>query len=100
MTLWKSYHLAQSIPDALQALDFAPGPVRILGGGTDLLLELQQGRHAPVHTLVDVSGIPELTCLEMRGGDAYLSARAYRSAHVTASPWSASMPRRSRKPAG
>ena len=35
----------------------------MLAGGTDLLLDIQQGRH-PVETLVDVSGIPEMGVLE------------------------------------
>lgn len=85
MTLWKSYHLAQSIPDALQALDTAPGPARILGGGTDLLLDLQQGRHAPVHTLVDVSAVPELTLLEIRGPELFVGA-AYPLNQIVAHP--------------
>ena len=85
MTLWKSYHLALSIPDALQALDSAPGPARILGGGTDLLLDLQQGRHAPVHTLVDVSAIPELTLLEIRGDKLFVGA-AYPLNRIVAHP--------------
>ena len=85
MSLWKFYHLAQSIPDALQALDSAPGPVRILGGGTDLLLDLQQGRHAPVHTLVDVSGVPEMTLLEIRGDELFVGA-AYPLNQIVAHP--------------
>lgn len=74
MTLWKSYHVAQSISDALQALNSAGGPARILGGGTDLLLDLQQGRHPPVDTLVDVSAVPELTQLEIRGNELFVGA--------------------------
>ena len=85
MTLWKTYHLAQSIPDALQALESAPGTARILGGGTDLLLDLQQGRHAPVDTLVDVTGIPELTILEIRGDEFYVGA-AYPLNQIVAHP--------------
>ena len=85
MTLWKSYHLAQSIADALHALDAAPGPARILGGGSDLLLDLQQGRQAPVHTLVDVSQVPELTVLEIRGGELFIGA-AYALNRIVAHP--------------
>ena len=66
MTIWKNYYLATSLPEALQALADAPGPARLIAGGTDLLLDLQQGRHPPVHTLVDVTRIPEMTALEIR----------------------------------
>ena len=68
MNLWTRYYLAQSVDDALQTLVSAPGEARLIGGGTDLLLDLQQGRHPPVHTLVDVTQIPELNQLETRDG--------------------------------
>jgi len=38
------------------------------------MLDLRQGRRLPVHTLVDVSGIPELIALEARGGELYIGA--------------------------
>jgi len=52
----------------------ADGPSFPVAGGTDLLLELQQGLHPPVHTLVDISAIPELRSIEMRGEDLFLGA--------------------------
>jgi carbon-monoxide dehydrogenase medium subunit len=55
MSLWKNYYLAKSIPDALQALAACAGPARLVAGGTDLLLDLQQGRHPPLDLLVDVN---------------------------------------------
>jgi len=74
MNLWTNYHIAQSVDDALQALTNAPGEALVIGGGTDLLLDLQQGRHAPVHTLVDVTQIPELAALEVRNGGLFIGA--------------------------
>ena len=66
MSIWKNYHLANSIQDALIILQDTPGEVSLIAGGTDLLLDLQQGRHAPVDTLVDVTRIPEMCALEIR----------------------------------
>ena len=74
MNLWEEYHLATSIHDALQTLASAPGSARVIAGGTDLLLDLQQGRHAPVHSLVDVTPIPELSCLEVRKSGIFIGA--------------------------
>ena len=74
MPIWNNYHLAQSIDDALQALSAAPGPARLIAGGTDLLLDLQQGRHPAVDTLVDVTAIPELTRLEIRQEKLFIGA--------------------------
>jgi CO/xanthine dehydrogenase FAD-binding subunit len=74
MPIWNNYHLAQSIDDALQALSAAPGPARLIAGGTDLLLDLQQRRHPAVDTLVDVTAIPELTGLEIRQEKLFIGA--------------------------
>ena len=76
MSLWKNYYLAKSIPDALQALTACAGPARLVAGGTDLLLDLQQGRHPPLDTLVDVNAIPEMSLVEERDGRLYIGAAA------------------------
>lgn len=74
MTLWKKYTLAKTIQDAVKALANTPGRSCLIAGGTDLLLDLQQGRHAPVDTLVDVTCIPELTALEIRQNELFIGA--------------------------
>ncbi len=74
MTIWKNYHVAQSVTDALQALVNAPGSASLIAGGTDLLLDLQQGRHPPVDTLVDVTAVKEMKVLEIREGQLYVGA--------------------------
>jgi carbon-monoxide dehydrogenase medium subunit len=74
MTIWKNYHLAIDVIEALQALSAAPGHARLVAGGTDLLLDLQQGRHPPVTTQVDVTRIAEMRCLEVRQEWLYVGA--------------------------
>ena len=74
MNLWSEYILSQSIDEALQALASASGPARPIAGGTDLLLDIQQGHQPPVHTLVDISRIPELQALELRGDSIFIGA--------------------------
>jgi CO/xanthine dehydrogenase FAD-binding subunit len=74
MNLWQQYLSPHSIPEAIQALSSAPRPVIPIAGGTDLLLDLQQGRHAPVHTLIDLTTIPEMTQLEEREGRLFVGA--------------------------
>jgi xanthine dehydrogenase FAD-binding subunit len=85
MSLWQKYHIAVNPTDALQALAEAAGPVRLVSGGTDLLLDLQQGRCPPVHTLVDVTRCAELTCLEVRGERLFIGA-AVPLSQLVASP--------------
>jgi CO/xanthine dehydrogenase FAD-binding subunit len=74
MNLWQRYLRPENVTEALEALSSAPGPACLIAGGTDLMLDLQQGRHVPVHTLVDVTAIPELTALEIRKGVLYIGA--------------------------
>lgn len=74
MNIWQKYVIPKSIDEALHYLISAPGPARPIGGGTDLLLEIQQGHHPPVHTLVDVTRIPQLLCLEERGDQLFIGA--------------------------
>ncbi|HSO28008.1 MAG TPA: FAD binding domain-containing protein [Anaerolineales bacterium] len=76
MSLWQTYYLAHHLNDALQALAEAPESALIIAGGTDLLLDLQQGRHPPVHTLVDITSVPEMTAIEMRQGELFIGSAA------------------------
>ena len=74
MTTWSTYHIARSIEEALEALASSPELAYPVGGGTDLLLELQQGLKPHVHTLVDLTHIPELTQIEERGDSLFIGA--------------------------
>ncbi|MGD8403097.1 MAG: FAD binding domain-containing protein [Anaerolineales bacterium] len=66
MNLWQQYLRPTSVSEAVTALTSGPGPALPLAGGTDILLDLQQGRHSPVHTIVDLTEIPEMKLLEIR----------------------------------
>ncbi len=74
MPTWNIYHLAKNLNDVFNTLESAPGPARIIAGGTDLLLDLQQGRHPPIHTLVDITQIEEMRALELRGDHLFIGA--------------------------
>ena len=74
MNLWQDYLRPVNVSQALKAFAEAPRPILPIAGGTDLLLDLEQGRHAPVHTLLDVTSITEMTALEVRGGDLFVGA--------------------------
>ena len=74
MSLWKEYNHPQSVQEAVEALVNAPDPSCLIAGGTDLILDIQQGHHPAVHTLVDITGIPELHVLEVRDGELIIGA--------------------------
>lgn len=74
MNLWQEYSRPTSVAQALAELKNQPGPAIPIAGGTDLMLDLQQGRHAPVHTLVDLTSVHEMTALELRGDELFIGA--------------------------
>lgn len=74
MNLWQEYLRPTNLSQAIKAFSEASGPILPIAGGTDLLLDLEQGRHAPVHTLLDVTFIEEMTALEVRGDELFVGA--------------------------
>ena len=74
MNLWQNYIRPKNLTEAMDAFANAPHPVAPIAGGTDLLLDLEQGRHSPVQTLVDVTSVAEMTALEVRGDELYIGA--------------------------
>lgn len=74
MNLWQNYIQPKTLSEAMDALAHAPRPLLPIAGGTDLLLDLEQGRHAPVLTLIDVTSIAELTRLEIVGEELFIGA--------------------------
>jgi carbon-monoxide dehydrogenase medium subunit len=84
MNLWQKYLRPTTVEEALAGLASAPGPARPIAGGTDLLLDLKQGHCPPVHTLVDLTSIPEMTALEIRADTLFIGA-AVSLSHMVAS---------------
>ena len=85
MALWNQYHLPTSVDEALSLLARYGGEARVVAGGTDLLLELQQGRRPPVDALVDVTRVGEMTRIEEADGFIYLGAAVTHTAIVASS---------------
>lgn len=74
MNLWQEYLRPTNLSQALKAFAEAPRPILPVAGGTDLLLDLEQGRHSPVHTLLDVTAIEEMQAVEIRGDQLFVGA--------------------------
>jgi CO/xanthine dehydrogenase FAD-binding subunit len=53
MNLWQEFRTPSTIAEAIEDLTNAPQPALPIAGGSDLLLDIRQGRHTPVHTLID-----------------------------------------------
>jgi CO/xanthine dehydrogenase FAD-binding subunit len=67
MSLWKTYHTPQTIDEALRLLQRYGGNAQIVAGGTDLILDIQQGNREPVDALVDVTRIAGLDDIRIEG---------------------------------
>jgi CO/xanthine dehydrogenase FAD-binding subunit len=55
--MWQSYEIPASVEEALDTLARYKGQAHIISGGTDLIIEIQEGRRN-VECLVDVTRIP------------------------------------------
>ncbi|HEX9090074.1 MAG TPA: FAD binding domain-containing protein, partial [Anaerolineales bacterium] len=75
-SLCQEYLFTHSVEEALHILSSAKGSARLISGGSDLLLEIRQGEHPPIHTLMDVSEIGEMCQLETRGETLFIGASA------------------------
>jgi CO/xanthine dehydrogenase FAD-binding subunit len=73
-SLCEEYILSRSVQEALHSLSSAHGSARLLAGGSDLLLELQQGLRPPVQILIDVTGVEEMRALEVRRDSSFIGA--------------------------
>ena len=60
MAYWKNYHTPATVEEALNLLNQYQGQARVVGGGTDLILEMQQAHRPPVEALIDATQISGL----------------------------------------
>jgi CO/xanthine dehydrogenase FAD-binding subunit len=64
---WQNYYTPKSVAEAVDTLQRYDGQARVVGGGTDLLVEIRRGLHRPVEALVDVSRIPGMDSIDVEG---------------------------------
>ena len=57
---WEHYYTPASVAEAVEILERYGGEARVVGGGTDLLVETRRGLHKPVVAMVDVTHIEGL----------------------------------------
>ena len=65
---WKNYHTPETVGQAIDLLSRYDGRAQLIGGGTDLLLEIQQGTQPPVEAMVDTSRIAGLRSIDREDG--------------------------------
>ena len=68
MAYWKQYHTPATIEEAINLLAQYDGQAQVVGGGTDLILDMQQGHHPPVEALIDATKIAGLNLIIEESG--------------------------------
>jgi xanthine dehydrogenase FAD-binding subunit len=74
MNLWQEFRQPTSIIEAIEDLTTAPQPAMPIAGGSDMLLDIRQGRQTPVATLVDLKSVKEMNVIEMREKALFIGA--------------------------
>jgi carbon-monoxide dehydrogenase medium subunit len=64
---WEHYYTPKSVAEAIELLQRYDGRARVVGGGTDLLVEIRRGLRRPVEALVDASRITDLNTIDEDG---------------------------------
>ena len=62
---WKNYHRPKSVEEAIAVLQDYDGRARVIGGGTDILVETRRGLRRPFEAMVDASDIAGLGSISM-----------------------------------
>jgi carbon-monoxide dehydrogenase medium subunit len=68
MDHWKHYHVPETLEDAIALLERYGGGARVVGGGTDLLLDIGQGRAPAPEAMVDPTRIAGLARIDLEDG--------------------------------
>lgn len=66
--MWNQYYSPENLQDALHLIGKDPDQMRLIAGGTDLVLDFSYGRLPPVDAVVDISNIPELKKISINSG--------------------------------
>ncbi len=66
--MWEHFYNVTSVEEALALLRRYGERARIVAGGTDLLVELKQGKRQGVEALIDISRVPGLDSVSLAGG--------------------------------
>jgi carbon-monoxide dehydrogenase medium subunit len=70
MHAWQHYHAPRTVDDAISLLASYDGDARVIGGGTDFLVETRRGLHRPQQAIIDATRIEGLG--EIAEADGYI----------------------------
>lgn len=65
--MWQNYYSVTTVSEALDLLAEYGDRARIVAGATDLMLEIERGQRPGVDTLIDITRVPGLDQIAVRG---------------------------------
>lgn len=72
--MWSRYYTVATLAEALELLAHYRERARVIAGGTDILLELERGQRPGVDILIDITRLPGLDTIDLRGDTLRLGA--------------------------
>ena len=72
--MWTRYYTVSTLTETLQLLAEYRERARIIAGGTDILLEMERGQRPGVDVLIDITRLPGLDQIDLRGDAIRLGA--------------------------
>lgn len=70
--MWEQYHSVSSLQEALVLLSEHNEAARVIAGGTDILIEIEQGKRPDVRVLIDITRVPQLDSIRIHGDRIHL----------------------------
>jgi len=67
--MWKHYYTVTTTAAALELLAQYRERSRVVAGGTDILIELERGQRPQVDVLIDITRVPGLNEIQLRGAE-------------------------------
>ncbi len=64
---WERYYTPETVAEAVELLQRYDGRAQVVGGGTDLLVEIRRGLHRPVEAMIDATRITGLDRIDKDG---------------------------------
>lgn len=68
----EKYVIAKSLSEALETLGIEDRSMAVIAGGSDLLIDIRQGRHPQPDLFLDISEVEEMRQIRLDGNEIYL----------------------------
>ena len=61
--MWKNYHMPESVEQVLGLLSAAGSQTKIIAGGTDLMVEIRDGKWKELEDVIDITRVKDLDAI-------------------------------------